>query len=82
MVDVISLNRAAWDAQVSRKNRWTVPVTSAAIEAGFVLTGFYEDTYPPGEDRLSEFIPTFIATRAQRRGGETPRQGNFEPRRN
>jgi SAM-dependent methyltransferase len=43
------------------------------IEAGFVLTGFFEDTYPPGEDVLSDFIPSFIATRAQRNDGETQR---------
>jgi SAM-dependent methyltransferase len=36
------------------------------IEAGFVLTGCYEDSYPPGEDELSRFIPSFIATRASK----------------
>jgi len=36
------------------------------IEAGFVLTGFYEDSYPPGEDELSGFIPSFVATRARK----------------
>jgi len=36
------------------------------IEAGFVLTGFYEDSYPPGEDELSRFIPSFVATRARK----------------
>jgi SAM-dependent methyltransferase len=38
------------------------------LQAGFVLTGFFEDRYPPGEDPLSEFIHTFIATRARRDG--------------
>jgi ubiquinone/menaquinone biosynthesis C-methylase UbiE len=33
------------------------------IAAGFVLTGFYEDRFPQGEDLLSEFMPVFIATR-------------------
>lgn len=34
--------------------------------AGFVITGFYEDSYPREEDVLSRHIPTFIATRAVR----------------
>lgn len=34
------------------------------IESGFVLTGFYEDRYPAGEDLLSEYMAVFIATRA------------------
>lgn len=36
------------------------------LAAGFVITGFYEDSYPPDEDVLSRYIPTFIATRAVR----------------
>ena len=38
------------------------------LEAGFVLTGFYEDSCPAGADELSEHIATFIATRARRAG--------------
>lgn len=35
------------------------------LDAGFVLTGMYEDRYPKEEfDLLSHFIDTFIATRA------------------
>lgn len=34
------------------------------IEAGFVITGFYEDRYPPDEDQLSRHIASFTATRA------------------
>ena len=35
------------------------------LAAGFVITGFYEDRYDEGEsDPLSEYLPTFIATRA------------------
>jgi SAM-dependent methyltransferase len=35
------------------------------LDAGFVLTGFYEDGYPPGEEDLpSRYIDSFIATRA------------------
>jgi SAM-dependent methyltransferase len=34
------------------------------LKAGFVLTGFYEDRYPPEEDMLSKHIPSFAATRA------------------
>jgi len=36
------------------------------LEAGFVITGFYEDRYPPEEDVLSRHIPSFAATRALR----------------
>lgn len=36
------------------------------IEAGFVLTGFYEDTFPPEEDELSRYISSFAATRARK----------------
>jgi len=35
------------------------------LEAGFVLTGFYEDRYVGEEDDpLSDYLPTFMATRA------------------
>jgi len=35
------------------------------LDAGFAITGFYEDRYPPaGNDLLSGLIATFIATRA------------------
>jgi len=34
----------------------------AQMEAGFQLTGFYEDGWG-GEDKLSEHISTFFATR-------------------
>ncbi len=35
------------------------------LACGFVLTGFYEDAYPPQvEDALSKYMSTFIATRA------------------
>ncbi|MDZ7684169.1 MAG: class I SAM-dependent methyltransferase [Gammaproteobacteria bacterium] len=33
------------------------------LEAGFTITGFYEDRYP-GDDPLSKYIAMFIATRA------------------
>jgi SAM-dependent methyltransferase len=36
------------------------------IEAGLVLTGFYEDVYTPDEDALSRHIPSFLATRARK----------------
>jgi SAM-dependent methyltransferase len=38
------------------------------LAAGFVLTGFYEDTHVPG-DRLSEYFAGFIATRALKPSG-------------
>ena len=34
------------------------------IAAGFVITGFYEDVFPPEKDVLSRYIPSFAATRA------------------
>jgi SAM-dependent methyltransferase len=35
------------------------------LAAGFLITGFFEDRYPPQEnDLLSEYMPTFFATRA------------------
>ena len=35
------------------------------IDAGFVITGFYEDRYPPSEnDPLSKYMPNMVATRA------------------
>jgi ubiquinone/menaquinone biosynthesis C-methylase UbiE len=35
------------------------------LDAGLVITGFYEDIYDEGEeDLLSAYMPTFIATRA------------------
>lgn len=37
------------------------------LDAGFVLAGFYEDRYPPEEDKLSMHIPSFAATRALKR---------------
>ena len=38
------------------------------IAAGFAITGFYEDTWPPDEDPLSNYIAPFIATRARKPG--------------
>jgi SAM-dependent methyltransferase len=39
------------------------------LAAGFLLTGFFEDRYPPSEnDLLSEYMPTFFATRAIKPG--------------
>jgi SAM-dependent methyltransferase len=41
------------------------------IEAGFVITGFYEDRYPPEEDDpLSKYLATFMATRATKQETE------------
>ncbi len=37
------------------------------LDAGFVLTGFYEDVYSKEvNDALSNYMPIFIATRAIR----------------
>ena len=32
-MDVLAHNRIAWDAQVERRNRWTVPVSAEKIDA-------------------------------------------------
>jgi len=34
------------------------------LDAGFAVTGFYEDRYDDESDPLSKYLPTFIATRA------------------
>lgn len=35
------------------------------LTAGFILTGFYEDYEPEGDQRpLRDYLPTYIATRA------------------
>lgn len=34
------------------------------LEAGFVLTGFYEDWQPNPRFVIDRFLPTFLATRA------------------
>lgn len=37
------------------------------LNAGFLISGFYEDAFPEAEnDLLSEYMPTFIATRANK----------------
>ncbi len=37
------------------------------IEAGFALTGFYEDSYPPSPRQpLNDFMPLFLVTRAEK----------------
>ena len=38
------------------------------LDAGFVMEGFYEDTYPrESGDLLSRYMPLFMATRAVKR---------------
>lgn len=41
------------------------------LEAGFVLTGFYEDGWSDEETPLNRLAPTFMATRAVKPGGRT-----------
>lgn len=36
------------------------------LEAGFVLTGFYEDKQPHPRFMIDEYLPTFLATRASK----------------
>lgn len=65
--DLHSLDKAR--RQVILDNGWPLEFAhtlddqiGGQLAAGFVLTGFYEDRDP--DTYLSEFIPTFIATRA------------------
>lgn len=37
------------------------------IDAGFAITGFYEDRHDPRTDPLSRYLPGFMATRAEKR---------------
>ena len=39
------------------------------IEAGFLISGFYEDRFSPEVDLLSRYIATFVATRAIKPSG-------------
>jgi hypothetical protein len=40
------------------------------LDAGFLIAGFYEDRYPTSTpDPLSNFLPTFVATRAVKPAG-------------
>lgn len=39
------------------------------LGAGFVLRGFFEDRFDPNEDPISQFLPTFIATWAEKPRG-------------
>lgn len=36
------------------------------LQAGFVLTDFFEDRFDPQEDVISGYLPTFLATRANK----------------
>jgi SAM-dependent methyltransferase len=45
------------------------------LEAGFVLTGLYEDRLPAEEDPLSRFIASFVATRARKPQDAPARRG-------
>lgn len=70
--DVESLSKEA----LAQREREGVPLEfghtlddqiGGQIDAGFMITGFYEDRYPEeADDPLSRYIATFIATRAQK----------------
>ena len=71
-MDIAGYNRRAWDRQVAKGNRWTVPVGPDVIAAArrgdwtILLTGLNEDHDPTHP--LSKFIPAFVATRAVKPG--------------
>jgi len=70
--DLTSLTDAEWQRYID-KNEPLVYGHSledqigGQLDAGFVLTGLYEDRDPTHP--LAKFLPTFIATRAVKRGG-------------
>ena len=65
-LDESDLRRAILDKQEPLEFGHTLEdQIGGQIDAGFVITGFREDRYSHDEpDPLSEFMPTFIATRA------------------
>lgn len=41
------------------------------LDAGFVLTALFEDRFAPDEDVISQYLPTFLATRAVKGSGSS-----------
>jgi hypothetical protein len=67
--DLSSLSREALDAYVRKGEPLEFGHSlddqiGGQLEAGFVITGFYEDTWPG--HALDKYIPMFMATRAVR----------------
>lgn len=68
--DVISLSEEQKEQRIKDGSPFEFSHTlddqiGGQLEAGFVLTGFFEDAYPSSvNDPLTHYMPTFIATRA------------------
>ncbi len=54
-MDIIQYNRAAWDQQVAKGNRWTVPVTPEAIAAA--RDGRWQVVLTPRQPVPSDWFP-------------------------
>lgn len=62
------------DEEIADRNNRGIPLEfghtledqiGGQIDAGFTITGFYEDRYPPqDDDLLSKYMPGFVVTRA------------------
>jgi hypothetical protein len=63
-MNVREYNRDSWDRQVAKGvyGHTLEDQLGGQLDAGFVLTGFYEDRDPAHP--LAKFLPAFIATRA------------------
>lgn len=60
-MDIIQYNRKAWDAEVERGNRWTVPVSSEMIAAA--RRGEWEIVLTPTRPVPATWFPTLEKTR-------------------
>lgn len=54
-MNIVEYNRQAWDELVARKNRWTVPVTSAVIQAAW--NGAWSIVLTPTKPVPREWFP-------------------------
>ena len=61
MVDVRDLNRDAWNAQVAKENRWTIPVSPHEIEAA--RRGEWEILLTPTRPLPRSWFPELEGTR-------------------
>ena len=61
--DVVAYNREAWDAQVRKRNQWTMPVTPADIE--LARTGEIKIVMTPEKHVPREWFPDFRSKQVQ-----------------
>jgi SAM-dependent methyltransferase len=57
-IDILDFNRSAWDRQVERGNRWTVPVSAAEIDAA--IEGAWEIVLTPTQPVPHSWFPDLI----------------------